>query len=104
MASGVNINSITGCYALSNPITVNRNMSAGATIITSNGANDVTICAGDGIPDPIDVNITGNSAAFNDWIITDDLGNILALPMAPPFDLDGAGSVSYTHLTLPTKA
>lgn len=91
LSSGVNVNTLVGCYALSNPITVVRNMSAGASIVTSDGFTEVTICAGDGIPDPIDVLISGNTAAFNSWVITDLSGEILALPMAPPFDLEGAG-------------
>jgi len=91
LASGVNVNTITGCYALSSPITVTRNMSMGSSIVTTTGAVDVTICAGDGIPDPIDVTVSGSSSAFNAWIITDTNGNILDLPAGPPFDLEGAG-------------
>jgi len=53
---------------------------------------DNTIICVDGNPDPINVTVGGNpSGTTGAWIITDDLGNILALPMAPPFDLDGAG-------------
>jgi len=91
LAVGMNVNTITGCYALSNPISIARNMASGASIITSTGFTEVTICAGDSIPDPIDVNISGNTSSSNAWVITDNLGNILALPTAPPFDLDGAG-------------
>ncbi len=80
---------LEGCYGLSNPITVTRNEPLGGTIATS---DPTSICVGDGIADPIDVTLTGNAGTNSQWVITDDLGNILALPPAPPFDLDGAGA------------
>ena len=55
------------------------------------GATSTSICV-DGVGDPLDVETNGGTAdASRGWIITDDVGNILALPAAPPFDLDGAG-------------
>ncbi len=59
----------------------------GGTIST----NDDTVICVDGNPDPIDVTVAGAIGTNGGWIITDNLNNILALPMAPPFDLDGAG-------------
>ena len=59
----------------------------GGVISTS---DNTTICV-DGIPDPIDVSVDGFSGQNQQWIITDDVNNILALPPAPPFDFDGAG-------------
>lgn len=53
---------------------------------------ETTICAGDGVPDPIDVNLGGNYGDNSQWVITDAAGTILALPAAPPFDLEGAGT------------
>ncbi len=92
---------IAGCYSLSNPITVVREEAFGGTIATT---DPTTICAGDGVADPIDVTITGNAGDSTQWVITDDLGNILDLPMAPPFDLEGAGggtcliwSISFSY-------
>lgn len=51
---------------------------------------EVAICV-DGTPDPIDVAVSGASGTNGGWIITDTDNNILGLPAAPPFDLDGAG-------------
>ncbi|NRB46040.1 MAG: hypothetical protein HRU41_00085, partial [Saprospiraceae bacterium] len=85
---GKNAADLEGCYDLSNPFTVYRNGVNGGTIST----NDPTqICAGDGQGDPIDVSVEGSEGPHAAWIITDDAGNILALPPAPPFDLEGAG-------------
>ncbi|GGG21504.1 hypothetical protein GCM10011344_22870 [Dokdonia pacifica] len=62
-----------------------------AEIETSTGDTEVSICVGDDMPDPIDVTIVGDPVGTNNgWIITDNAtGEILGLPMAPPFDLDG---------------
>ncbi len=64
----------------------------GGNLSTLAGETEITICAGDGVSDAFDVSLTGNSGPEDSWIITDDSGNILALPQAPPFDLDNAGA------------
>ena len=78
-----------------NAITVNRfQPEAGDIEISGSGATSIDICAGDGAADPIDVTVNGTSVGANSgWVITDNTtGEILALPPAPPFDLDGAGA------------
>ncbi|WP_299216887.1 T9SS type A sorting domain-containing protein [uncultured Dokdonia sp.] len=66
---------------------------AAAIEITGSGNTEANICVGDMMPDPIDVTIVGNQTGTNSgWVITDNAtGEILGLPMAPPFDLDDAG-------------
>ncbi len=91
LAVGGDVNDVTGCFGLSNPIVVNRNLQGGGSITTSTGATEVSICVGDGVADPIDVILTGNTGSNMQWVITDELGEILALPAGPPFDLEGAG-------------
>ncbi|MEO1623966.1 MAG: T9SS type A sorting domain-containing protein [Bacteroidota bacterium] len=85
---GGNASDLTGCFDLSNPISVTRNGVDGGTISTS---DPTTICAGDGQGDPIDVSLADATGSNSGWIITDTAGLILGLPPAPPFDLDGAG-------------
>jgi len=88
ITTGNNINNLTGCFALSNPITVRKNSVEGGTINT----NDPTsVCVGDGQADLVNVTLTGNVGPTSLWIITDENGNILSLPSAPPFDFDDAG-------------
>jgi len=89
---GNNASDLVGCFDLSNPITVIRNGVEGGVLETTDGATELTICAGDGISDAFDVNLTGNTGMNSAWVITDGNGNILGLPMAPPFDLEGAGA------------
>jgi len=87
MTVGMNTAAMDGCYELSNSITVTRNEPIGGMISTT---DPTTICV-DGIGDPIDVTLTGESGTNSGWVITDTGNNILGLPAGPPFDLDGAG-------------
>ena len=85
---GSNTADFSGTYDLSNPLTVTRTGVDGGTISTT---DPTTIIAGDGIPDPIEVALTDEIGANSTWVITDDDLNILGLPAAPPFDLEGEG-------------
>jgi len=53
--------------------------------------SSTTICADDGIPDLIDPTVDDAGVGTPAWVITDENGIVLALPPAPPFDLEGAG-------------
>lgn len=61
-----------------------------AAIEITGGGTEVSICVGDGMPDPVDVTIVGEGIGTNNgWVITDNAtGEILGLPAAPPFDLE----------------
>ena len=92
LMAGNRIFDIDGCFALSNFVTINRDISGGGTVVLDNGSTETSICVGEGSDDLINVNLGGTvSGNTNRWIITDDAGNILALPSAPPFNLEGAG-------------
>jgi len=62
-----------------------------ASASTISTADPTRICI-DGVGDPIDVTFDVAGMGGGAWVITDAAGIILALPMAPPFDLDGAGA------------
>ncbi len=94
---GENISTLTDddCEAISdNFITVIREASVcevtTGDISLDDGSTETSICV-DGNPDPLNIVTTGGTGTSTGWIITDDANNILALPPAPPFDLDGAG-------------
>ena len=84
------------CEAISNNwITVIRTDAdcdvESGSITLANGTTTTSICV-DGNGDPLDVVFTENpTGTTQGWVITDAQNNILGLPMAPPFDLDGAG-------------
>ena len=95
---GGNINTLTGCFSLSNSIQVERLAGencaplcqvSGGTLST---ADLTTVCVGDGTPDQIDVSLLGNVGAQSTWVITDNEDNIIALPIAPPFDFENVPS------------
>ena len=94
---GANAADLSGCFDLSNPLTVERVAPDdacdvdGGEIVFADGTTETTIVV-DGEPDPLDVTFVAPSSGTNAaWVITDDELTILALPPAPPFDLDGAG-------------
>ena len=87
---GSHLDSLIGCYGISNPIQVNRGPNGGSLLIRDS-ISQTTICAGDDISDAFVMqqsDTTGTNAA---WIVTDTFGLILSLPLAQPIDLDGAG-------------
>lgn len=93
---GANAGNLGGCFALSNSIAVTREGDCAPPVCEVTGSaistdDPTTICAGDGSPDPIDVSVSGGVGSNTAWVITDADLNILALPAAPPFDLEGAG-------------
>nr|WP_299073560.1 hypothetical protein [uncultured Allomuricauda sp.] len=94
LAMGENLDDLTGEFALSNFVMVNRNaLDAGAI---SGGPFTFTV---DGTPDMVsgitldDTNLTGSKQG---WVITDDQNNILGLPptidAVEGVDFDGAGT------------
>jgi len=85
-----NVNSLIGCFELSNAITVNKNGVAGGAIAIADGSTEITICAGDGISDIFDVDLDDNEGS-SIWVITDQNNLILDLSDGPPFDLEGEG-------------
>ena len=87
-----NTNNLTGCFDLSNPITVTRNGVDGGVLEIAGGGAEIEICAGDGVSDAFDVSVTGVEVGPTAWVITDPEGKILGLPAGPPFDLEGAGT------------
>ena len=92
MMVGNNASDLTGCFELSNAITVTRLGVNGGSLATANGDTALTICAGDGMSDAFDVTLTGTEGDSSAWVITDPNGMILGLPAGPPFDLEGAGA------------
>ena len=104
---GGNISELQGCFGFSNFISIRRSAVEAGEL----SGGPYVFCVDDE-PDFVqDVVLTGQSGGTGVWLVTDENRNIIALPTSPEvfdFDAVGAGicslSVSYTHLTLPTKA
>ncbi len=95
VAIGANANDITGCFDLSNPITVNREGVLSSSIFFENGeeeSSEITLCTNDGIDDMVMVGSrTGSgTTAIRDWVITDQSGVIINANANPPFNFEGA--------------
>ncbi len=98
---GMNASNLAGCFSLSNPITVNRGSAEGGTLT----GGPFNFCVGDGNADMIndgEITLSGNSGTNSQWVVTDDLGNILGLPpsyTAVNFDDAPAGTCLIWHLS-----
>ena len=103
LEGGQNVNDLSGNFALSNFVVVNRiGLNAGTL---SGGPYDFVV---DGIPDMVstitldDSELTGNTQTY---VITDDSKNILGIPptldavMGVDFDAAGVGSCYIFHVT-----
>ncbi len=90
-AIGARADSLTGCFELSNPLTVLRGGVAGGTLSLTTGGDSITICAGDSIDDFFEVVLVDTVESNSAWVITDTSLNILGLPTGPPFNLEDAG-------------
>ena len=83
---GANASELMGCYDLSNSVSVIRReagdcadncLAYGGTIV--GGAFE--FCVGDGIADHVsNISLLANGGTNSQWIVTDDLGNVLGLP------------------------
>ena len=72
---GNTLSDLTGCFDLSNPITVTRQSPDGGTVALSNGATNGTFTAGDVVFDVVE---TTTATALSYWyIITDENDDIL---------------------------
>jgi len=90
LMEGGSIADLDGCFGLSNSISVTRTEANGGTIT----GGPFEFCVGDGIPDNVSgIELTGNSGANSQWIITSGTGEIVGLPPNPEeVDFDGAGA------------
>ncbi|HMQ48335.1 MAG TPA: T9SS type A sorting domain-containing protein [Saprospiraceae bacterium] len=83
---GMNAANLQGCFDLSNPITVTKNSANGGQIAFADGSTQLTICTVGNFGDPFEVVLSGQMGSNSAWVITDEQGLILELPIGPPFD------------------
>ncbi|GGZ72857.1 T9SS type A sorting domain-containing protein [Algibacter mikhailovii] len=95
--TATNVSDLTGCFDLSNPISVTRSgVNAGALQIAGTTDTTASICVGEGIDDLIAVEFVDSGVLDGEngtYVITDNAtNNILGTPASGPFNLEGAPS------------
>ena len=98
LGSATNVSDLSGCFDLSNAISVSRNaVNGGAIQIAGTTDTSTTICVGEGTNDLIAVEFVDMGILSGDsstWVITDQAtGAILGTPASQPaggFNLEGA--------------
>gem|GEM_PF-1784411 len=92
LAPGVYTVTVTDAQGCSSTSTAEVTGSSAPDAGTISTTDPTTICASDGIPNPITVSVSGASTGSTaQWVVTDANGNILALPPSNVIDLEGAG-------------
>ncbi|MEO0732297.1 MAG: CHRD domain-containing protein, partial [Bacteroidota bacterium] len=94
LAIGNTPEDFVGCFALSNPVTVVRQVVDGGRLFLAGDEeiNEITICAGDGESDAFETMLMGAEGDSMSYVITNADNEILMLAAGPPFDLEGAGA------------
>ena len=96
-----NASELSGCFDLSNAITITRNQPEGGTL----AGGPFSFCVGDGMADNIadgDITLSGNSGTNSQWVVTEADGTIAGLPptySAADFDGAGAGVCSVWYIS-----
>lgn len=81
----------TACFDLSdNFITVFNIEPAAGLVFTESGEEEVSICIGDGIPDPFDVTVFGASDAAFTFLVVDEDSILVGTLDGPTFDFEQA--------------
>lgn len=81
----------TACFDLSdNYITIYNITPAAGLIFVEGGAEEVTLCIGDGIPDPFTVNVFGASAAAYTYLVVDEDSILVGNLNDPTFNFENA--------------
>ncbi|MCB0598230.1 MAG: hypothetical protein H6557_32485 [Lewinellaceae bacterium] len=99
-----------GCFSLSaNFVTIFRQEPEGGTVATEDGTDMVSVCAGDGVPDPVRFDSTGVAGGAFIYVVTDTNNVILSLSTSDEIDFDSAGAgvcrvwgLSYTGMLTAT--
>ena len=90
---------VTGCFALSNSVTVNRTQPNGGTLT----GGPFEFCVGDSVADHVSgIVLEGATGASSQYVVTDSENMILGLPPHPDsvnFDGAGAGTCLIWHLS-----
>ncbi len=95
LAVGQNINLISGCFDLSNGVSINISVVEGGDITTLYGSVVVNICAAEGDDLILNLNLQNQVGDAFAWLITDLSGQILSVQSMLPLDLNGLGNGSY---------
>lgn len=98
-SEGLAFADLSGTYDLSNPIDINIAAVESTAISFPEGGDGIIVCT---TGDSINVNIEGELADNNAWILTDKSGKIVAIPESMPLDPGSLpdGRLSLYHINV----
>lgn len=89
---GGNINQISGCFDLSNPVSISIQTVSGGNIQTVDGQTSLDLCVGEGTTDLVEVLLDDVIGLRRNWVLTDGTGVIIDLPSGPVFNFEDSES------------
>jgi len=98
LVAGNNVSDLSGCFDLSNPITIFKEGLSGGVLTLADGSTEVTVCESDDENEPYDVILTDTSGTNFAWIFTNSNDIMFGFPTAPPFNLEGGPIAKLYHL------
>lgn len=95
LITGGKITDINGCYSVSNSVKINLSVTNGGVVSTMTGMNAVSICTNDNSDLNVYFNVVNSEGSNNQWLVTDESGNIILLPDSNPVDFSVVGQGFY---------
>ena len=93
---GENIADLSGCFTVSNSLTVFRNQPlAGMIEFNATSGSEIEVCAGDGLADEISFRLEGEQGDESLWIITSNRGRIVSISDRPEFDFEDGELITF---------
>ncbi len=95
------LSEVSGCYILSNPITINNMQVLGGSISLENGETSIEVCVDDGDRENLLVNLTGNIGSQESYVILDANQNILNISTDNIFNFENVppGVCTIVHIS-----
>ncbi|NNK90307.1 MAG: hypothetical protein HKO89_06825, partial [Saprospiraceae bacterium] len=92
---GESVNSLTGCFRLSNPIVVQMESASGG-FITVDGEVFIQICEDDLQNNILEVTQINQIGTNSNWVVTDAGGTIVSTPAGPSVNIDVLPAGTYS--------
>ncbi|MDA8693537.1 hypothetical protein N9L92_05680, partial [Saprospiraceae bacterium] len=92
LALGSSIDSLDGCFTLSNTIEIAKKQLNGGMLTTVGGDTMAQFCVGDGVADLLDVILIDTLGEDQNFIVVDSMGTILQVLDDDNFNFEGTGA------------
>ncbi len=92
LSEGSNFNNLSGCFDISNTVDIVQPLGLSGGLLAFEGLEEeeLEVCVGVGVDEQVNLSLSEANGSFNQLIITDENGQILALPEGLILNFEGA--------------